>query len=751
MISEPRRQQVQAFLRQPWVIGLALALCFVPWFATRVQLLYLYQTPPAQTVHPNYFTFHEMSQSWLEGKPLGEIDLNRMLMNEHRGILSDFITEKNLQDKYCNYVSLDPGYGIILAGARQMFSLLPDNYLRAVVLQVILDGLMLFALFLTFLRLGVIPATVTGMLYALSPVLAYNAIYPFQYFWEGWLVAMAMIALIWARRCALSERRVITIALIITAAVCVGFAMWVRSSALVAGVVFLFAFLSIPSLRRYCGVFFLAFALTIAPQVMRASAVAKHFALSTRMTWHTAYHALGNMPNKYGIWDDDLYVFTKTQNDYGIVYNYCDYSKHDEAARKEYMMMWDKDPGFVTRSILSRIMHDFLNNDDVSDQIVPYLIFFAAALAAILAGLCWRIKEPLIAGILGIAYLACFGPLQGMMLFFLALGALGLALVWRGELLFIAGTMALVYSGYCVALGIVYYMSAPYAYVADLCLLLIVPVFVAALIKMISAPNLFLALRIEGKAPLVKTMLTVLLVAALGFGVLLCVPPVRTYLFPARAYQYGWTLFGPPNRPDNRLLVRQWKALPQPQKEAFLRMVHKTVPATQEPEKDVARYFATNIEVIAYTDRADHNAQKTLFVPRGAGAGISQALPSVFDSILGWRASEISEFQVSVPHSWDGKAIHIKLVPTPERADVDYRGLGTEKFKRFNFDVTWLGPNELIARYNGYNCDGLRAYLAQFYGGYCPYDPRTGPSPLVPWSMKKNTPKTLTPALKPAH
>lgn len=687
-------ERFQQISQRHWLIALLLMICFVPWFITRVSFLYQYQTPPNQTIHPNYFTFHEMSQSWDEGKKLGVINVSRMVMNGHRPMVADYTRAESPNDKYCTYLSLDPGFAVLVSAARKMFPSLPDSYLRMDTLQVICDGIMLFAVFITFLRLGIFPATLAGLIYGLHPVFSYQAIFPFQYFWEGWLFAASVIALIWARRFSLANRPIATIVLIVLMAVMSAFALWVRSSALIAALVFILTMMLVPSLRKYFGIFILVFSLTLMPQVVRASSVQGHFALSTRMSWHTAFHALGRYPNKYGIEDEDQYAFDTAQNDYGVSYNYCDYSKHDVAIKKAFMKVWDQDPGFVIHSMISRIATNLIYNFNFDmDSYVNIALVIAALLG----------------------------------LYF--------ALVRRGEYLFISAMMTLVYVGYNIATGIFYYAAPPYAYVAQLALLFSVPIVMPGLL---SVAGKFLRIdshsHFSDKAPLAKTALGMLLVMTLLGAGLLLTPQARDYIFQKRPYQYLWLPYSEPNRDDNKKMVDEWEALPAKEKQQFLDNAHKTIPASDKPEDDVARYIANNYQTIVYFDRStgadvQHHSIFTMGFQR---ADLLSALNAVALTIPGWNMSQLDVIKISDPDSWGGNKIHIELRDDPDLADSDYQAMATQKFKRYNYDVTWLNGHELIARHNGKACDALRAALAVYYKGYCPYDPTTGGSPLTP-------------------
>jgi hypothetical protein len=370
------------------------------------------------------------------------------------------------------------------------------------------------------------------------------------------------------------------------------------------------------------------------------------------------------------------------------------------------MDVWHKDPGFIVRSVVSRIVGNVLYNSD----------FDARDSAAV--------------GVVLLAFLM-----------------LMLAVRWGGEELFIAGLMGLIYVGYCLAVGLVYSMSSPYAYVAQLALLYFVPIFVAAEIRIISNPSV-LAAPMGNRQRLRKFAFWVLCVAFLGGAAILQIPSVKTYLLPQMAYQDGWILFGAPNHPDNSRLTEAWQSLPKDKQQAFLKLVHGMIPPSAEPKNDVSRYFANAYTVIGYTNRDGGDALQTLFTIKSYGVDAEAALMSSFGSIQGLNASEISIIKLDDPSTWDGRKIHIKFVPMPERAGIDYQTLLTQKFNRYNYDVLWQGPNELTAHHRGFGCDALRSILAVFYGGNCPYDPRTGANPFAEGDDTKTKLKNPTTPVK---
>jgi hypothetical protein len=327
-----------------------------------------------------------------------------------------------------------------------------------------------------------------------------------------------------------------------------------------------------------------------------------------------------------------------------------------------------------------------------------------------------------------------------------------LTLIWAarrgGEGLFVTGLMALVYLGYCIAVGIVYSMGPPYAYVAQLALLYFLPVFVAGALRFLQHP-LAAAQPMPPGHILQKTAFWGLSVVLVAGTLALQIPSVKHYVFPQLPYQSGWTVYGYPNHSDNDKLVEGFLALPKDKQQKFLKLVHNVVAPSGVPRDDVSRYFAHVYSVMGYFSLGDPEL-KTLFTIQGIGTDARGALAAAFNSIAGLKASDISIIQLNDPDTWDGSTIHAKLVPVPERAGVDYQHLLTQKFNRYNYDVTWHGANEFTAHHRPWGCDALRYALAVFYGGYCPYDPRTGPNPYEAQYPGKPPPKNLTSGAKPA-
>jgi len=155
------------------------------------------------------------------------------------------------------------------------------------------------------------------------------------------------------------------------AGILLGFAVWLRASWWpIAG--FLFALLlATPSLRKKMLPAMLLFAIIAAPQVWRSTRARGHIALSTRAAWHVAVVGLGYYPNAYGFQANDESVFRLAREKYGVVFRMDDYGPQDEAAKKEYLAVLRKDPGFVARSFLGRLRESMLGT--TSTSLSPYL------------------------------------------------------------------------------------------------------------------------------------------------------------------------------------------------------------------------------------------------------------------------------------------------------------------------------------------------------------------------------------------
>jgi hypothetical protein len=82
---------------------------------------------------------------------------------------------------------------------------------------------------------------------------------------------------------------------------------------------------------------------------------------------------LGYYPNAYGFQANDEFVFRLTREKYGVPFQMDDYGPQDEAAKKEYLAVLRKDPGFVVRSFLGRLGESLLGTTTTSLSPFPGL------------------------------------------------------------------------------------------------------------------------------------------------------------------------------------------------------------------------------------------------------------------------------------------------------------------------------------------------------------------------------------------
>ncbi len=666
-----------------WSI-LLLAICFTVWLCARISFLYSYQMPSHQTLHPNYLTFHEMSVSSDEGKQLGTINVGRMLRNTKQSLMANYDKSVQPKDLQCNYLTLDPGYSVIVSWARHVFTFMTDSYLCSVVLQFIFDGLMLFLLFATCLRWGMGASMVVTLLYAVNPTFAYNTVYPFAYFWEGMLLALAVLAVIWARRFFISKRALYGALCLIAAGVSLGFGVWVRANLMAPGLFIAVLLFLMPATRRHASIFLLAFTLLILPQVMRASSVAGHFATSTRLVWHTALHGLGHYPNPYGIFDEDIYAFDISHDKYNITYNFCDYRKHDLAIKDYYLKFAAAHPNFITRIIVSRIVTNIYYNFDET---------FTDSWNYTLVGL----------AMVGVAY----------------------ALLVGGELLFAALLLLPLYLGMNIAIGMIYYIQAPYAFVTQWCLVVMAALAVPALWHGIKLLGSRWRRRQLPPAPMTRWgwwRAGLFSLCALGFTGALCLPPLHDYVFMQKAWAPAWM---PPHAPalgTMKNLLAEWEKQPKRRQDEFLTYVHKYVPSSDNPQQDITLFAYQRLSELEYYDRAQKQV-RSFVAAGGLAVELMSSLKDVSTSIIGWKIKDINVFDLARPGSWDGRILKVSLEPTAERAQSDYKQFAIHKLQRWNWAVTWLDDNNFQAVHIPKGCDELRQRLAIFYSGFCPATP----------------------------
>jgi hypothetical protein len=335
------------------------------WTNSRILILRKNQDPARPTVLSAYPVFHGMAAALEEGR-LGQVDVARL---RAYGALANPLAEyppAGNAAAFVDYYSLDIGYSFIVELGRLAFPTLPDNHQRALALQLTVDlGMPLLLCFL-FAQWRAGLGLAAALLYLGNKVFLQLVSVPFYYYWDV-PVAFAVLGalLLSLEKPRLSGRS------LAMAGILLGFAVWLRASWWpIAG--FLFALLlATPSLRKKMLPAMLLFAIIAAPQVWRSTRARGHIALSTRAAWHVAVVGLGYYPNAYGFQANDESVFRLAREKYGVVFRMDDYGPQDEAAKKEYLAVLRKDPGFVARSFLGRLRESMLGT--TSTSLSPYL------------------------------------------------------------------------------------------------------------------------------------------------------------------------------------------------------------------------------------------------------------------------------------------------------------------------------------------------------------------------------------------
>ena len=619
----------QVWRRRNWSAvahAATLAVLITCWAVERSEYFALYQKPPSPIMHANYSTFHEMSVRLDEGAPLGNINITRLVRQTSPYQAYDVSVPPNSQ--YCDFYTLDPGFAHVVRLARHLFVGLPDTFLRTLALQGLFDLFGLFAIYGSFQYLGRAPAVVGAALYATNPVLGYVVTLTFYYFWDGAL-AVAVLGLLIAGSTHMGRRRdrAVGIGLLITMGVVLGFAAWLRASWVPYAVVLLVALTLFKRTRRAVPLAALAFVVAASPIIVRASRAEGKFATSTRMTWHTAHAALGKFPNVLGLEDDDGYEFELAEHKYGVPYNYCSYRAQDEAMRQNYREVFRNDPGFVVRSVLTRM----------------YLNVF------------WNANEN-------------YFPFWNWWLLGLAIAGAVLMFVQGGHRQVVAFAVLGLFGAACAAIGFVYYINPNYGNVTQLCLIVLacgVPDAMVRLPRAGARANRSRWRSIRPTLALMKRARVVLIVVGVILGtagVALTRDSVSTYLNTPRPPEQ-WVAPEPLGPEDVTAILTNYRSLAASDAARFLRYVRMIVPNAPADEEEAIRTFVTaRLRLIRGYRTGTATAYRIYLAPAAAESAF-QGLARSNRSVLGWRVDTVVGFDVKQPDSWSGQAITLRLDP----------------------------------------------------------------------------------------
>jgi hypothetical protein len=287
----------------------------------------------------------------LERGRIGQIDLPAVAQGTPVGWTEAYKpVPPGTDHRWVNYYTLDIGYSFIVEIGRLLFPALPDNHLRALALQLVADGALVVVVFFVFSQWKAWLGLVAAGLYAVNVTFYELSSRAFYYFWDVPLTFVVLGSLLIACRRQAETRRWLTVA-----AVALGFGVWLRGSWWPLSLFLVTVAASSRLLRSQLLIPALTFAVIAAPQVVRSSLARGRLAFTTRSVWHVAMVGLGYYPNPYGLAVKDEVIFNLTKNKYGVQFREEDYELHDQAARTEFLSIWQTDRRFVVDSFLGRL------------------------------------------------------------------------------------------------------------------------------------------------------------------------------------------------------------------------------------------------------------------------------------------------------------------------------------------------------------------------------------------------------------
>jgi hypothetical protein len=351
------------------LIALAIAATAIQWVNTRTEILLVNQNPAHPLILATYPIFHSMATGMREGR-IGQVDLAALQRYSSLHDLSAPYERlpRDATHEWVNYYTLDVGYSFIVEAARLAFPGLPDNYLRPLALQFVADAALVLFVFFVFSHWNLWVGLLAAFLYSSNFAFTSLVSFAYYYYWDIPLTLLVLGSLVLAYRRPEETTRWLTLA-----GLALGFGVWVRGSWWPLSLFLLVVAGMSPVLRKKLLVPVMAFAILATPQVVRSSLARGRLTLSTRAIWHVAMVGLGYYPNPYGLTLHDEVIFKLTQDKYGVPFRSEDYYAHDQAAKKEFLSIWDKDRRFVIRSFWGRLKVSILGRTESS---VPSFLFF---------------------------------------------------------------------------------------------------------------------------------------------------------------------------------------------------------------------------------------------------------------------------------------------------------------------------------------------------------------------------------------
>lgn len=365
-------------------IAAATVAIAIQWANTRASSLHVNQDPMHPMILDTYTYYHFMAMGLREGR-IGQVDMAAVRRYQSLKDLSAPIERlpPGAMHEWVNFYTLDIGYSFIIEAARLAFPALPDNHLRALVLQLVADAGVVFFVFFVWSHWNLWLGLLAAYLYA-SNVPFYDLVsFAFYYYWDIPISFIVLGSLILAHQRAREATLWLTLA-----ALTLAVGVWLRGSWWLLSLFVLAVAASSSRLRPKLLIPVVAFAIVATPQMIRSSLARGQLTFTTRAAWHVALVGLGYYPNPYGLAANDGVVFELTKNKYGVQFRSEDYYVHDQAAKKEFLSIWQKDRQFVIRSFIGRLSESILGSTQTSVSSFPWfsnLTYRLACLAGFIA------------------------------------------------------------------------------------------------------------------------------------------------------------------------------------------------------------------------------------------------------------------------------------------------------------------------------------------------------------------------------
>lgn len=344
------------------VIGAAIVAITTQWANTRASILWLNQNPAHPIILDTYTYYHVMAMGLGEGR-VGQVDL--AAVRRYQSLRDPSAPYERLppgdRHEWVNYYSLDVGYSFIVEVARLVFPGLPDSHLRALMLQCVADAALVLFLFFVFSQWNLWLGLLAAYLYSSNQPFYDLMSFAYYYYWDIPLTFFVLGSLILVHHRSAEATLWLTLS-----GLALGFGVWLRGSWWPFSLFWFGAAAMSPVLRKKLLIPAIAFAVVAAPQVVRSSIARGRLTLTTRAVWHVALVGLGYYPNPYGLEVNDDVVFKLTKDKYGVQVSSQDYWVHEQAAKKEFLSIWQKDREFVIRSFFGRLKESIAGSTKTS-------------------------------------------------------------------------------------------------------------------------------------------------------------------------------------------------------------------------------------------------------------------------------------------------------------------------------------------------------------------------------------------------